>query len=309
MAKLLITGMAGGLANLVARRAIALGHEVTGVDYRPAPQLLPTGVEFHRANYNKTRIEDVFRRCQPDVVLHLGRVGNLKVLPNKRFDLNVIGSAKVFELCLKYGVQRLLVLSTFHIYGAHPNNHVPIFEDEPLRAAQTFPQLADAVQLDNQACTWVWRHRKLRTVVLRPCNVVGAHINNAVSTYLRQPVQSYLLGFNPMWQLIGEDDLVEAVTSAWQGEAVGVFNVAGAEAVPLVSALKLTGSSLWPVPGFFAEAFLWARGRLAGGLPPYLLDFFRYPCVISDARFRQAFRWQPARGVRETVRAAMHIAR
>ena len=44
------------------------------------------------------RIADVFRRHKPQVVLHLGRVGNLRVSKDKRFDLNVVGSAKIIVI-------------------------------------------------------------------------------------------------------------------------------------------------------------------------------------------------------------------
>ncbi len=301
MTRWLITGMAGGLARLVGEALLERGDEVVGVDYREAPPGLPSAIPFYRANYNKTRIEDVFRRHEPERVLHLGRVGNLKVKANKRFDLNVVGSAKVMELSLKYGVKRLLVLSTFHIYGAHPQNHIPISEDEPLRAGQTFPQLADAVQLDNQAVTWVFRHRTLKTVVLRPCNVVGPHVHNAISTFLRQPTLISLLGYSPIWQFIHERDMLRAVLAAADGEATGVFNVAGSGEIPLVSALELTQKRVLFVPGLLASAFLKVSGSVAATFPSYLLDFFRYPCVINDAPFRKAFGWAPQVGIAETV--------
>ena len=55
----------------------------------------------YRANYNKTGIEDVFKRHRFDAVLHLGRVGNLKESIGKRFDLNVVGSQKIMNLCVQ----------------------------------------------------------------------------------------------------------------------------------------------------------------------------------------------------------------
>ena len=304
MATYLVTGMAGGLAQLCAARLLAQGHEVIGADYRPAPEPLHPAVVYYQANYNKTRIEDVFRRHPPSGVLHLGRVGNLKLTPNKRFDLNVIGSAKIMELCVKYGVERLLVLSTFHIYGAHPSNHIPIGEDDPLRAGQSFPQLADAVQLDNQAVTWIYKHPRVRTIVLRPTNITGRHVHNAVTKYLRQPVLPYVAGFSPVWQLIDERDMVLALERAFFSDKTGVYNVAGGGEIPLVEILEHTRARLLPVPSFLASAYLHFSGVLNATFPPYLIDFFKYPCVISDARFRTDFGYEPTIGLVETIRAA-----
>ncbi|MEW5851681.1 MAG: NAD-dependent epimerase/dehydratase family protein [Myxococcota bacterium] len=307
MAHVLVTGMAGGLSRLVAQRLLALGHQVVGADYRPLPAPLPDGMPFYQANYNKTRIEDIFKRHKVDSVLHLGRVGNLKESMGKRFDLNVVGSQKIMNLCLQHGVKRLVVLSTFHIYGAHPANHIPIYEDEPLRAGTNFPQLADAIQLDNMACQWVYQHRKVRTVVVRPTNVVGPLIHNTMSQFLRLRYIPHLAGFNPMTQFIYQDDLADAVVAAHEGDAAGVFNLTGDAVVPWRTALKLVKADTFPLPAPLVSGYL----RLISGFPQYLMNFFLYPCVISDRAFREKFPWRPQvslqdalwRTVEETRRA------
>lgn len=305
MSTILVTGMAGTLSRLTATRLLQDGHEVIGVDYRKRPAALPDEIPFYQGNYNKTRFEDVVRRHQPDGILHLGRVGNLSVRMGKRFDLNVVGTGKIMELSLKYGVRRLLVLSTFHIYGAHAHNHIPIFEDEPLRAGASFPEIADAVQLDNMAVQWTYRHRKLRTIVLRPCNVIGENIRNAISRYLRYKRQPYIAGFSPMWQFIDQFDMVDAIVRAYDSNEVGVFNVAGMGAIPIVDALELTGASLIPVPSPLANLYLSFQNRFGPAFPRYLLDYFRYPVVISDEKLREATGYEPKIGIEKSIRSCV----
>ena len=300
----LITGIAGSLARLVGRRLCDAGHDIVGVDYRPVTADPGFPATLYRANYNKTRIEDIFRRHHPDLVLHLGRVGNLKMRTGKRFDLNVVGSSKVMSLCRKYQVKRLLVLSTFHIYGAHPHNHTPIYEDEPLRAGTGFPQLGDAIQLDNQAVMWVYRHPEVKTVVLRPCNVVGPQIKNAISSFLRQEVKPLMMGFNPMVQFIHQDDLVAAILAAAdldRADAVGVFNLAGKNTLPWREALELCGGTLVPVPADLAALALKVLRIFTPALPPYMINFTKYPCVISRQALSETFGWEPGVGDAEAI--------
>jgi UDP-glucose 4-epimerase len=301
----LITGIAGGLARDVGRELALRGYRVVGVDYRPNTTTLDYPATVYQANYNKTKIEDIFRRHQPEVVLHLGRVGNLKEAAGKRFDLNVVGSQKVMDQAVRCGARRLVVLSTFHIYGAHPMNHIPISEEDPLRAGGDFPQIADAIQLDNLALSWIYRHPQVRTVLLRPSNVVGAHLRNAISGFLRQRMIPVMLGFDPMMQFIHSDDLCDAVLRTVEHDAVGVYNVTGVGAIPWREAVAITGGRPLPIPASLASAYLTIAGRLAPALPPYLVNFFKYPCVVSDAAFRAAFDWEPridqAEAVRRTV--------
>lgn len=295
MSSILVTGIAGGLARRTAELLQGQGHAVTGVDYRESLPL--SGVPIHRASYDKTAIEGVFRHHSFDAVLHLGRVGNLTETMERRFDLNVLGSQKIMNLCLSYGVKSLVVLSTFHIYGAHPRNPTPISEEDPRCAGHEFPQIADAIQLDNMASTWVYQHAEVRTVVLRPTNVVGPTIHNSMSRFLRQPWIPYLAGYNPMMQLVHEDDLARAIVAASAGQARGVYNVAGGAAVPWRTALALAGARTFPLPSSFVKGYL----RAFSAFPEYLVNFFKYPCVVSDAVFRRAFDWAPEIGVRETL--------
>ncbi|EYF05468.1 NAD-dependent epimerase/dehydratase family protein [Chondromyces apiculatus] len=297
MATILITGFAGGLARRVARRLLDAGHAVVGVDYRDAPAM--DGVTLYRASYDKTAIEDVFRKHAFSAVLHLGRVGNLSKQVERRFELNVLGTQKILTLCRAHGVATLVVLSTFHIYGAHPRNHTPISEQDPLRAGYDFPQIADAIQLDNMASTWVYQYPEVRVVVLRPVNVVGPTIKNSMSTLLRLPRVPYLAGFNPMMQFVHEDDLAAAVEAAMHGSARGVFNVAGSDVIPWRTALDLAELKTFPIPGSLVSLYL----RTISAFPGYLVNFFKYPCVITDQEFRRTFGWQPVVGARETLRS------
>jgi UDP-glucose 4-epimerase len=201
-------------------------------------------------------------------------------------------------------VKTLVVLSTFHIYGAHPRNHIPISEEDPLRAGPEFPQIADAIQLDNMATTWIYKHRDVRTVVLRATNVVGPHIQNTMSKFLRMRRIPTLAGFNPMTQFIHEDDLASAVLAARRGKEAGVYNVAGAAVIPWRTALEIAGAKRLPLPSTFAKAYV----RAFSPFPEYLVNFFMYPCVITDAQFRADFGWDPKIDIQQTIRTTVGLS-
>ncbi|MGF1468287.1 MAG: NAD-dependent epimerase/dehydratase family protein [Sandaracinaceae bacterium] len=300
----LITGIAGGLARHVARRLHAEGYAIVGVDYRrPAPLDIPA--ELHQAAYHRTRCADVIRRFRPTHVLHLGRVGDLSERMSDRFNLNVLGGQRILDYALEVGARRMVVLSTFHIYGAHPQNHVPIAEDEPLRAGTDFPEIADAIQLDTRATIWAYQHREVPTVVLRPTNVIGPAVRNAMSSFLRLPRVPVPMGFDPMTQFVHEDDLTEAIARMTESDAIGVVNVPGPYPIPWRRALAVTGARVVPVP----DALLFSALRVAGAFrrtpPAYLINFFKYPCVIDGAKLEATLGWAPAiepeRAIRETL--------
>jgi len=299
--KVLVTGAAGALARIVMEQLVE-DHEVVGVDVRRLldGRLIPGPFEYVR-RYNQRRMADVFRRHRPDALLHLGRARSMELSTRKRYDQNVLGTRYLLELCAHGGVREVVVLSTFHVYGAHQYNHVLLDEDEPLRAIQTFPEIADSVELDHAATTFLWRHREARTVVLRPVHIVGPSLNNLMSRLLRLRRCPKLWGYDPLMQFMHERDAARAILLALTGDRVGVYNVAGEGVVPWSRAIRLAGRRPMAIPHVLAYPA--AAALPERFFPDHLLDYFRYATVVSDQRFREEYGFTPAFSTVDTLGA------
>lgn len=309
MKTILVTGAAGPLARLVAER-LAKHADLVGIDVRPLPAGGAFPGPFYQAFYTQRKVEDVFRRHRPDALVHLGRIRTAEVESfSQRFTQNVLGTRQLLEHALKHGAKRVVVLSTYHVYGAHQHNHVHIGEDEPLRASQIFPELADAVELDHAATGFLWRHRKLETVVLRPCNIVGPSLNNMISRLLRSRVAPVLLGYDPTMQFVHELDCARAIELAVLNKGWGVFNVAGEGVVPWSHAIRLAGAEPLPVPHLLAYPLVGMLARWRLLFPKHLIDYFRYPVVIDDEAFRAQYGYGPSLSMVETLRSLRGGAR
>jgi len=290
---ILVTGAAGPLARIVCRRLAGQG-ELVGVDVRPLPPGTSFPGAFYQALYTQRKVDDVFRRHRPKVLVHLGRIRGAEGQFTQRYTQNVLGTLHLLnDLCLTYGVERVVVLSTFHVYGAHQHNHILIREDEPLRASQIFPELADAVELDHAATTFLWRHRKVETIVLRPANIIGPDLNNMPSRLLRAQACPVLMGYDPMLQFVHEDDAAEAIGLAVESKKWGVYNVAGEGVVSWSHAVRLAGATPIPVPHVVAYPLVGMLARWNMAFPKHLIDYFRYPTVIADDLVREELGYRP----------------
>lgn len=297
----LVTGVSGQLAHLVCEM-LRDRHELVGADVRPLPAGRSFPGEFHCVRYTQRRMAEVFRRHRPRALVHLGRLRGSEVSSTSfRFTQNVLGTRNLIDLCIRYGVKRFVVLGTFHVYGAHQHNHVGIREDAPLRASLTFPQIADAVELDHAVTGALWRHRELETVLLRPCHIVGPSLNNLTSRLFRLRAVPTLLGYDPMLQFVHERDCARAICLALHGDRVGVYNVAGEGAVPYTYAIRLAGGRPVPVPHFLAYPVVGSLSRWRLLFPKHLMDYFRYPTVVDDSLFRADFGYAPQFTIVETL--------
>jgi len=305
MGGILITGISGALAGIVADRLAASNEELIGADVRPLAMGRSFPGEFYRVRrYAQRRMDEVFRRHKPRALVHVGRIrGTALMSLHQRYTQNVIGTRHLLELSVQHAVEKVVVLSTYHVYGAHQHNHVHIREDEPLRASQTFPELADAVELDHAATTFLWRYRRVNTIVLRPANIVGPSLNNMMSRLLRSRRCPALLGYDPMMQFVHEDDAARAILMALESPRWGVFNVAGEGAVPYSEAVRLAGATPVPVPHFLAYPLVGALARWRLVFPKHLMDYFRYPVVIDDGLFRKEVGYAPEKTTVEALRS------
>ena len=298
--RILITGISGRLGRRVANR-LHRAHEVIGIDRRPCPAL-PADVVHHRIDIRRRPAEDVFRQGHIDAVVHLGVIHNFRIPAEQLHARNVIGTETLLRYVSKYGVKKLVLLSSGDVYGPSAQNSHFIDEDAPLMASQRFPEIRALVAVDRMVQSFFWRHHDIETVILRPVFIVGPNVRNAPSKYLRLRIIPTLLGFDPMVQLLHEDDLLRMLDGALRPGLRGVFNLAGTAPVPLSRVLTILGKPTFPVPAPVARALLeraW-KYRLTS-FPAPELDHIRYNTVLDTARAREVLGVEAERSLYEIL--------
>lgn len=290
--KLLITGAAGALAKHVID-IIKPDYEIVGVDFRDWRSEHADTVDYE-VDFNKRTFEDVFRAHDFTAVLHLGRVQSSQLDRNRRFSSNVIGTRRLLELSRKYGVEQVVVMSTFHVYGADPNNPAPIDESFPLQAANLHEELVDAVELDSMANIYLYKYPELNIQLLRPCNIAGPGVANAMSRLLSQRVAPCLAGFSPVMQFIHVEDMARALVACLNKPQSGVYNVAPEDWITYQDALRMAGCWRLPLPSIPP---VWPRtltGLLGNSsFPAYLAGFFKHGVVLDGQQFARTFDFEP----------------
>jgi UDP-glucose 4-epimerase len=295
----MVTGAGGALGQHVVRR-LRRDYQVIAVDFRHKPEL-GGDVHGYKVDFNKREFEDIFRRHKPVGVIHLGRILVSQGNRASRYAANVLGTQKLLDLCVKYGVGQVLVLSTYHVYGAHPYNPALIEENAPLKATEIASDLVDSVELENLSMIYLWKHPQLRMTILRPCNVLGPGVNNTMSRILASRHAPWLVGFSPVMQFIHVEDLADAIQVAFRKSHPGVYNVAPEDWVAYDVALKRCGCRRLPIPSVPADVPK-TISRLLGwkSFPLYLVNYFKFPVVIDGTLFRNTFGFAPRYSLEET---------
>jgi UDP-glucose 4-epimerase len=282
--KVLLPGVSGLLARIVAQKLLARGHEVVGIDSRPWPDP-PAGIVVHKVDIRKRAAEDVFRSFRPDAVIHMATVTHLMQKSEDRYRINLGGTRAVFEHANTYAVPHVVFVGRHTYYGAGPESPLYHTEEEPPTGANTFPELADLVAADLYAGSALWRFPKLKTAILRVCYTLGPSHHGTLASFLKGPRVPMVLGFDPLFHFMHEDDAAHAIVVATEERVHGVYNVSGPPPVPLGVIIREAGHTPIPVPEVIFRLALGRFGlpRLATGAIAHI----KYPIVIDSMPFRK----------------------
>jgi UDP-glucuronate 4-epimerase len=133
--KVFLTGAAGFIGMHVARRLLARGDEVLGIDnlndyYDPQlkhdrlAQLRPfPGFRFVQADVaDPASMDSLFAAEKPTHVVHLAAQAGVRYSlqnPSAYVQSNLVGFGHVLEACRQHGVQHLVYASSSSVYGAN----------------------------------------------------------------------------------------------------------------------------------------------------------------------------------------------
>lgn len=140
----LITGTAGFIGFNLARRLIADGHTVQGIDnfsayYDVSLKEGRNAILQRSNNFQVSRIDledmekvaEVFRTFRPDIVVHLAAQAGVRYSidhPEAYISANLVGTFNVMECCRNYTPKHFLAASTSSAYGA--NTDMPFRETD-----------------------------------------------------------------------------------------------------------------------------------------------------------------------------------
>jgi UDP-glucose 4-epimerase len=295
----LVTGAAGSLARRVISRLHGK-YDIVAVDFRRKVDT-DAGIPSYLVELHKRGFEDVFASHKIDAVIHIGRIFAHEHSRQQRYNVNVLGSKRLLDLCRKYGVGQVIMHSTYYVYGASPYNPALIDEEAPLKASEVTQDLVDSVELESLANIYLWKHPELNITILRPANVLGPGVRNTMSILLARPLVPVLVGFSPMMQFLHVEDMADAMILAFEKNQPGIYNVAPDDYVPFQQAVAECGCRRLPIPSIppalprmMSNALNWNAF-----FPPYMINYFKYPVILDGAVFREKFGWKPRRNLND----------
>lgn len=292
MKAVVLTGSAGALGRRVLARLVAHDdvEEVVALDVVDHTDPVPDGVVARRVDLLRTDLAaDLAGR---DTLIHLASV----FAPERATDVASIDvelTRRVLAAAHQAGVETVVVISSATVYGAWPDNPVPLTEDAPLRPNDGFTFAVDKVHIEELAAELRMRRPAARVAVLRPTVALAEDEESWVSAALASAAGVNVGDTDPPSQFLHFDDLAGAVVLAAERRLDGAYNVAPDGWIPPDQMREFAALPRPRVPVWVADQVARWRWRLGlSRTPPEILPWTVQPWVVANDKLR-AEGWEP----------------
>ncbi len=294
----LVTGAGGYIGRqLVAALSAAGVERVVAVDVRDEPLADRVGgVVYRVGDVRDPELADVLREHTIDCVVHLAAI----VTPGKgssrelEHSIDVLGTANVLAACVDAGVGQLVVTSSGAAYGYHPDNPIPLSEDDTLRGNPEFAYSDHKRQVEELLAQARIEHPALRQLVFRPGAILGDTTRNQITNLFEQRFVLGIAGSDAPFTFIWDHDVVACIVKGVLEDAAGTYNLAGNGMTTMPEIARRLGKRYVPVPAWLVRGALRVlRPLRLSQYGPEQVDFLRYRPVLSNARLKEEFGYAP----------------
>jgi UDP-glucose 4-epimerase len=300
---ILVTGIAGYWGRRVAANLVMKGHRVIGVDSaQPANDL--KGLDFILADVRNPLFSDLLEVERVDTVCHLAFMHSTR-RSETAFDANVMGTTRLLGACARAGVGRVVLKSSTAVYGARATNSAFLTESHPLRGSRRYGYTRDMVEIETFCNGFSRRVPDVAVTNLRFSSIVGPTADTPMVRLLKTPWAPRLMGFDPMMQIIHEDDVVSALVHAVSNDCSGAFNVAAPDVLPLSKVCGLVGKLPFSVFHMCAGWAVTLLGTARLDVDRYLPvepSYLRFPWVGDLTRMEKQLGFVPQYSAVEVLR-------
>ena len=246
--------------------------------------------EFVRVGTEQSLLRRIIAAAAIDTVVDTRLITDpLTTTLERAHEVNVVGTRNLIAACGEAGstVGKLVFKSSALLYGCEHDD--PAFFGEDMVRSHP-PRTAlerDVVEAERIVSELVAARPDLIVTTLRCAETTGAEPGGSIMALLNLPVVPAILGFDPRWQLIHEEDVIGALAHAVRRDLPGRYNAAADGVLALSEIASLLGKPLLPVLPPWGTEFAAAQLRRLGlRIPVELLRHLRFGQGLDNRRLK-----------------------
>ncbi|MCK5800624.1 MAG: NAD-dependent epimerase/dehydratase family protein, partial [Deltaproteobacteria bacterium] len=226
-------------------------QQILALDVEP-PSLRLTKTDFHRIDLTQPNadmeIARLFKAKGVDTLVHLAFLSYPSHNATWAHELEAIGTLHVLNAAAACTLHKVVLRSLTALYGARPDNPAYLDEAWPRRGVSGSRFFSDKLEAERLTLRFAAENPSTVVTVLRTAPILGRRIDNYISRFVDRLIVPTVLGYDPLFQLLAEDDAIAALQLCLDADYAGIFNLAGEGLLPLSTLLAMAGKLPLPLP-------------------------------------------------------------
>ncbi len=246
--------------------------------------------EYVRVDANYSILSRIVSATQVDTILHTFLVVDPTQMSTRAMhEINVIGTMNLFAAASAAGstVRNVVVKSATLVYGCSPEDPTWFTEDLSSTKPPTSPVERSLDQVEGYVRDFAEDNPHVSVSLMRFANVIGQEIVTPLTRALEMPMVPSVLGFDPRFQFVHEDDVIRSILYVLENNLAGIYNVAGDGLLPWTEVARLCGKRTFPLPPFVGPTMMRPARRLGiVDLPHEYLNLLRFGRGVDNRRLK-----------------------
>ena len=144
-------------------------------------------------------------------------------------------------------MRKLVFKSSAHFYGTEQDDPAFFTEQMGRPHPPRTPIERDILEAEAAVAEFAEQHPDTMVTVLRCTNALGPDVQTSHRMLFSLPVVPMILGFDPRYQFVHEDDVVAALAHGLRNDLPGIYNVAADGVLALSEVAGLLGKPYVPM--------------------------------------------------------------
>ena len=251
-----------------------------------------TRTEYVRVGTQHTLLARIVEAAAIDTVIDTRLIVD-SIMAGRReaHEHNVIGTMNILAACGGPGspVRKVVFKSSAHYYGCEQDD--PAYFTEGMRRPHP-PRTrleSDIVEAERAVEGFAQRNPGVTVTTLRFVNALGPDLRTSHTELFELPAVPAILGFDPRYQFIHEEDLVGVLRFAAEHDLPGIHNAAGDGVLALSEVASLLGKPLAPILPPWGSSLATAALRPLGvRVPDEVRRQLRYGRGLDNRKLKAA---------------------
>jgi UDP-glucose 4-epimerase len=248
--------------------------------------------EFVRVGTQHALLRRIVQAAEIDTVVDARLVvDSLQASPRDAHEANAIGTMNVLTACggPDSPVRKVVFKSSAHYYGCERDDPAFFTEDMGRPHPPRTRLESDILEAERAVEGFAKRNRDVTVTVLRFSNSLGPDLRTSHTLLFDLPAVPAILGFDPRYQFIHEDDLVDVLRYAVGHDLPGVYNAAGDGVLVLSEVAALLGKPFAPIlPPWGTGLGALALRTVGVRIPDEVLRQLRYGRGLDNRKLKAA---------------------